>query len=142
MDRVGRERGQTHSDVFSATRLRTGIANPFASGSYNRLTGLNIQGSTLVLNTNQAVQHDRDLLKIRALTRFHPPLWRHHSRHAHLFVTAVDASGVLFDAFGKIAGGLNNSGSFDESGHTVSGTICGWRPPEEPHEPPTRRQTA
>src|SRR6187431_342381 len=65
--RVGRERWQTDGDVFRAVGTRCAVSNPLARSSDDRLSRVNIETASLVFHTDHAVQHDRNLLKLRPL---------------------------------------------------------------------------
>jgi len=72
MDGLGREGGETDSNVFSTTRKRRRVAYPFTAACQNRLSGSDIQCTGLMLNPQCAVQDYRVLVKLRSLSRFFP----------------------------------------------------------------------
>ena len=58
----------------SAARLGAAVADVLARRRHHGLTGADVERAALVLDAQQALQHDRDLLERRPLPRLLPAL--------------------------------------------------------------------
>jgi len=73
-----------------------------------------------VLDTQLALQDDRDFLELRPLPGLFPSARRHHPRHADRRVAGVDAAGELLDLFRLRADAVDDRGLVYEFRHVVS----------------------
>src|SRR5213593_4455989 len=92
MHGVRRERRHADGDVLRAFGSRRAVANPFARRGHHGLSRVDVERAAFVLHAHHTAEHDRNLLELRPLTRFHPPGRRGHPRHAHGTMARVDAS--------------------------------------------------
>src|SRR5262245_28541746 len=117
MDDGWRERGNTDGDVLRAARFRCAVPNPLPWRRDDRLPRANVDHASLVFDTHGSPKHDRDLLEFRPLTGLLPALRRDHARHADAAMAGIHAARILFDSLRLGAGGLDDRGRGDESGH-------------------------
>src|SRR5437763_1989111 len=64
-----RECGQAHGDVLSAVGARRAVADPLARRGDDGLTFAYVDGPAFMLDVQRALEHDRDLLEVRTLSR-------------------------------------------------------------------------
>ena len=124
--RLHRECGQADGDVFGAAFLRCGVAHPLAGVGDDRLSGVDVEQSSVpsVLDPQHSFQHDREFVELGSLAGLEPSLRAAHVGDAGGGSFRVDAADVFVDEFGLVAGGLNSRGLWDECGHEWA---CGSR---------------
>jgi hypothetical protein len=128
------ERGQADCDVFSAAVLWRGVADPLAGVGDDGLSGGDVEGSgcsvsAFVFDSQQSFQHDGEFVELGSLTGFEPALRAAHVGDAGGGRLGVDATDVLVDEFGLVAGGGDAGGLCDERGHGFGLRALGFRLP-------------
>ena len=124
MDRFHREGWEADGDVFGASFLRGGVADPLAGVGDDGLSGGDVEGTdrsirTSVLDAQQSLEHNRELGELWSLAGFEPALRAAHVGDAGASCLGVDAADVFVDKFGLVAGGLNARRPGNECGHGV-----------------------
>ena len=127
MDALHRKCRKAHRDVFRATFLRRGIADPLAGVGYDGLSGVDVQHAAFMLDAEHSFQHDGELVELGSLAGLEPSLRAAHVGDAGGGGFRVDAADVFVDEFGFVAGGLDSRGLGDECGHRVRASGA-WLP--------------
>jgi hypothetical protein len=98
--------GEADSDVLGSAFMGSGITDPLASVSDYSLSGGDFERAGPVFYAKRALKDDSELVKGRSLAGFEPSRGAAHVGHACRCSLGVDASNVLIDELGFIAGGL------------------------------------
>src|SRR4051794_34657593 len=124
MDRAGRERRQADRDVLGAAGGGRRVAHPLAGTHEHGLTGAHVERLfPVLLDPQDALDHDRVLVEVRPLTRLEPALGRTHVGDADALLARVDATDVLVDQLRLGARRLDARRALDQLGHArQSGT--------------------
>jgi uncharacterized protein YjbJ (UPF0337 family) len=131
MHRLRGEGGEANGEILGAIWGWRAVSDPLARGRDDGLAGGDVEDAGGVFDAEQALQYYGDLFEFRPLAWLHPAFRGHHARDADGPVSRVHAPGELLDAFRLRAGGLDDGGRADESGHL---NILPDTPP--PHEAP------
>src|SRR5688572_14732428 len=110
MHRIGREGRQANRNVFSAPLFRGTVLNPFPAMRNDGLPSAHLEGLVSSLDAKHALQNNRELIKLRFLTRLYPTCRTLHACNAGRGGLAVHAANVLLDDLRLVAGGLDYCG--------------------------------
>ncbi len=102
--------GEADGDIFSATFVRRGVADPFAGVGDHSLSGSNIERTRFMFDAQRPFQDDGKFVKGGSLAGLQPPGGAAHVGDAGGGGLGVDASYVLVDECGPVAGGLDARG--------------------------------
>ncbi len=119
MNGVHGEGGEADSDVFCATFVGSGVADPFAGVGDDGLSGGDVERAILVLDAESAFEDDGEFVEGGGLTGLEPSGGAAHVGDAGGCGLGVDASDVFVDEFGLVAGGLDTSGLLDQGRHVL-----------------------
>src|SRR6266545_7293015 len=89
MDDVGSKGGKADGHVLGAAWLGAAVADPLARLGHHRLSGPDLESSTIVLHAHHAAEHDGDLFELRPLPGLAPSGGRDHPGDAHSGVAGV-----------------------------------------------------
>src|SRR6266545_782732 len=120
MDDVGSKGGKADGHVLGAAWLGAAVADPLARLGHHRLSGPDLESSTIVLHAHHAAEHDGDLFELRPLPGLAPSGGRDHPGDAHSGVAGVHPAGILLDPLRRLPRRLDDRRSFDELWHAAS----------------------
>ena len=113
----GENAGRQMAMYSAPSATRRAVAHPFAGRGDDRLAGGDVEDAALVLDAQDAAQHDGDFLELGPLSRFLPSSRRHHPRDAHGPVAGVDAAREFVNLLRLVPGGGDNGRLLDQSWH-------------------------
>ena len=114
-----RERRRADRDVVRSTRLWTTVSHPLAWPSHDCLAGTDVNHSTLMLDSNHAIEYERDFLKRRPLPGFAPAFRRTHTRNADVWVVRINASSKFLNLFRYVPHRLYDAGLLQKPRHRL-----------------------
>jgi hypothetical protein len=117
VDGIYRKGGEADGDVFGSVCVRSGVADPLAGVGDDGLSGSNLEGTVFVFDAKGAFENHGELVEGGRLSGLEPPGGAAHVGDAGGGGLGVDASYVLVDEFGLVAGGLDARGFGDQSRH-------------------------
>jgi indole-3-glycerol phosphate synthase len=119
MHGAGRERRQADRDILGALIARSAVAHPFALMRDDGLARVDLQHAGTGFDAQRTAQYHRILVELGRLTRLLPAAGAGHVRNTNRFGAGVDASDVLGDPLGFVAGERNDGGLWNDVGHTI-----------------------
>src|SRR5580692_10517000 len=81
------------------------------------LSGMNVECSPLVLDSQRSFQNDGELVELGSLPGLEPSLWAAHVGDTGRGCFGIHASDIFVDDFWFVSGALNARGLRDQSRH-------------------------
>jgi hypothetical protein len=89
----------------------------------HRLSGVNVERTSLVFDAKHSFQHDREFVKFRRLSGLDPFLWTAHVRDARGCRLGVNAADIFVDELRLVPGRLDTSRLCDEGRHKIGRSL-------------------
>jgi hypothetical protein len=112
-----RKRGQTNRNVFGTPRFGRGVLDPLTGICDHSLSGMHVKASALMLESQQSLEHDRELYEFRPLTRLNPTFRATHVCNASRGGSSVHAANVFVDDLGLVPRSFDPSRLRNQGGH-------------------------
>src|SRR5205814_10019259 len=121
--------GKTDGQVLGAVSTRSAVAHPLTRTRMRGLSCGHLHDSVLVLDDEDALQHEGEFVELGPLARFGPARWAVHVGDAHSRLVRVDPTHVLLDQFWRFTGRGDPGGRLDELWHERNLLTPSIRPP-------------